>query len=233
MPLVPFEAAARRAAVFAVLVLAAACTTAPAPRQAALPIDVDPLVAVRAQRSLELLASFLAGTWNTVAQPVGQGDSTPFRLRIARIWPERAGEYWFYEEYVDPATERPLRQRVFRLVRDDVILHALMYRLPGDPVAFAGEWRKARPMASLDPTALREVQGCRVFWQPQLETYFAGGTEGKACAGDRPGIVNEHSEYYLGSSSMRSWIQGFDAAGNQVEGPTGPSEFRKTSEKLQ
>ena len=220
------------------MLLAAACAAPPASTpgtatRAAFPA-VDPLDAVRAQRSLELLSYYLVGTWDTVVQPANQGDSTPMRLRIARLWPERSGEYWFYAEYVDPSDERRLlRQRIFRFVREESTLRALMYRLPGDPARYAGEWRKERPFASLDPASLTESQGCRSLWQPQLETYFAGGTEGTACHGDGPQAVNEHSEFYLGSTSMRSWIQGLDSAGKQVEGPTGPSEFRKTSQRLQ
>jgi hypothetical protein len=198
-----------------------------------MPLDVDPLVAVRAQRSLELLATYLVGTWSTVEQPAGQGDSTPMRLRFARIWPERPGEYWFYEEYVAAGDDRTvLRQRVFQLVREDTILRAVMYRLPGGAGAYAGEWRRPKPFDSLRPSSLLEARGCSVVWQSQIETYFAGGTPEKTCRGEDPKAAYEHSEYYLGSNSLRAWIQGLDAAGNRVSGLTGPSEFRKISEKL-
>jgi CpeT/CpcT family (DUF1001). len=135
---------------------------------------------------------------------------------------------------VDPADDRRLiRQRILRFVLDGNTIRSIMYRLPGDPARYAGEWRQARPFASLDPASLVEAPGCRASWQPQLEAYFAAGTDGTACRGEAPQAVNEHSEFYLGSTSMRSWVEGLDAAGKHVEGPTGPSEFRKNSEKLQ
>lgn len=154
------------------------------------------------------------------------------RLHIARIWPERGGEFWFYEEYANPSDGKVLRQRIMQLVRSGSTLHGLMYRLPGSPASYAGEWRKEHPFASLGPAGLHEDEGCRTLWMQQLETYFAGGMEGKRCQGDRPEIVNEHSEFYMGSSSIRSWIRGLDAAGKQVEGLSNPSEFRKISAKL-
>ena len=106
-----------------------------------------------------------------------------------------------------------------------------MYRLPGNPLAYAGEWSKARPFESLKAGALRETEGCRSEWMLQFEVYFSAGTEGNACLGDRPEVRNEHSEFSLGPGTLRTWITGLDASGNQIEGLSGPSEFRKTSGK--
>ena len=219
--------------VLATLLAAACAAPSPPAAEAKLPMDVDPLVAVRAQRYLELLATYLPGRWDTVEQPANQGDSTPMRVRYVKIWPERAGERWFYEEYVDRGDDQKvLRQRIFRLVREDTNIRAVMYRLPGNAAAYVGEWRKTRPFAGLSPANLQEARGCSVVWQPQLETYFAGGTPDPACRGENPQAASEHAEYYLGSTSMRAWIFEVDPSGKRVAGLTGPSEFRKISEKL-
>jgi CpeT/CpcT family (DUF1001). len=202
------------------------------PRQSK-PGDVDPLDAVRAQRSLEALVYYMVGTWDTVPQEEDQGVSVPMRLHIARLWPERKDEYWYYFEYSDPADGRVTRQRIFRLLSDNVDIHSIMYRLPGDPASYAGEWRKPRPFASVDPSSLREIEGCRALWQRQMEFIYAAGTEGDACPGDRPEIRDEHSDFYVTNTSIRTWIRGLDASGRQIEGNAGPSEFRKTSDKLQ
>jgi hypothetical protein len=192
----------------------------------------DPVAAVRAQRDLEILAAFLEGTWDTVPQAEKQGVSIPMRLRFARLWPERSGEYWFYAEYVNPADERQvLRQRIFRWTRDGERIESLLYRLPGDAASFAGEWRKARPFERVDPAGLREAEGCRSLWTRQMESVYAGGTLGNGCRGDRPEVRHEHSDFYVSSTSIRGWIRGLDASGKQVEGPIGPSEFRKTAQK--
>ena len=49
----------------------------------------------------------------------------------------------------------------------------------------------------------------------QMESLFAAGTEGKACAGDRRETVDEHTDWYLASSSIRTWIRGLDASGKR------------------
>src|SRR5258707_1115738 len=162
----------------------------------------------------------------------GQGDSTPIRLRFSRLWPERAGEYWMYAEYVKPEDDRQaLRQRIFRFQREGARIFAGLYRVPGDPAASVGEWRKDRPFAGVNPPSLEEIAGCRTVWVKQMESLFAAGTEGKRCPGDRPQTIDEHSDFYLASSSIRSWVRGLDASGKQVEGPSGPSEFRKIAAK--
>ncbi len=203
-----------------------------APRQAR-PGDVDPLDAVRAQRGLEALVYYLVGTWDTVPQEEDQGVSVPMRLRIARLWPERTGEYWYYFEYANPQDGQVTRQRIFQLKSDGVDIHSVMYRLPRDPAGYAGEWRKPQPFASVDPASLREIEGCRSLWQRQMEFIYSAGTEGDACPGDRAEVRDEHSDFYVTNTSIRTWIRGLDASGRQIEGAAGPSEFRKTSGKLQ
>lgn len=211
--------------------LLTACAAAPVQKSAAM-ADVDPLAATLAQRDLELLMTYLEGTWETIAQPAGQGDSTPMRLRMARLWPEKAGEYWIYAEYVKADDDRQaLRQRIFGFKREGTRIVGRLYRVPGSAAAALGEWRKDRPFAGVDSASLREMPGCQTFWVKQMESLFAAGTEGKSCRGDRPEVVDEHSDFYLASSSMRTWIQGLDASGKQAEGPTGPSEFRKIAQK--
>jgi CpeT/CpcT family (DUF1001) len=227
----------KEVAAFVSVLLLGACTTIPAPAPA--PVvssasdSVDPLDAVRAQRGLGLLAYYLVGTWDTIPQKEGYGDSIPMRMRIARLWPERADRYWFYVENVNPADERQvMRQRILQFVSDGTTIHALMYRLPGNAAEYAGEWRKEHPFAAVNPESLREIQGCRSGWFKVMDVSFAGGTEGDACPGDRPEVSNEHWDYTLSSSEWRTWIRGLDSAGNQVDGPTGPSEFRKVSTEL-
>jgi hypothetical protein len=211
--------------------LLAACAVDPVQKAAPAP-GVDPLAAHLAQRDLELLMTYLEGTWETIAQPAGQGDSTPMRLRIARLWPERAGEYWLYAEYVNAGDDRQVvRQRIFGFKRVDARIVGELYRVPGDAAAAVGEWRKERPFAGVNPASLKPIAGCRIVWVKQMESLFAAGTEGKTCGGDRPETVDEHTDFYLASSSIRTWIRGLDASGKQVEGPSGPSEFRKTALK--
>jgi len=224
----------KKGSAIACMLLLAACATAPAPAPApgAVPTSADTLDVLQAREGLERLVSYLVGTWNSIPQKEGYGDSAPMRLRIARIWPERADGYWLYWEYANPADDRRVtRQRIVHFVGEGSTIRALMYRLPENPASYAGEWSKERPFASVGPDSLSELQGCAAVWDRPFEIYFASGTPGDACPGDRPEIRNEHSEFFLGPSSMRSWITGVDSAGKRVYGPSGPSEFRKSLQK--
>jgi hypothetical protein len=218
----------------AVLVLVLAACAAPEVAKVSAPLPaVDPLDAVRAQRDLELLMTYLQGTWETIPQPSGEGDSTPMRLRFARLWPERDGEYWLYAEYVKTGDEsRALRQRIFGFKREGAVIVGRSYRVPGDSASSVGEWRKERPFAGSSPASLSEIEGCRAVWVKQAESLFAAGTTGSSCRGDLPEVRDEHSDFYLGSTSLRSWIRGLDPSGKQVTGPSGPSEFRKIDRNL-
>ena len=212
--------------------LLAACAAPPVAQKAAPLPAVDPLAATLAQRDIELLMVYLEGTWETIPQPEGQGDSTPMKLRVARLWPERTGDYWLYAEYVKADDDRQaIRQRIFGFKREDARIVGRLYRVPGDAAAAVGEWRKERPFAGVNPAGLTEIEGCRMLWVKQMESLFAAGTEGSSCRGDRPDVVDEHSDFYLASSSIRTWVRGLDASGKHVEGPSGPSEFRKVALK--
>jgi hypothetical protein len=187
---------------------------------------------IKAQRALELLAYFLEGTFDTIEQPAGYGgDSTPVRLRIARIWAHRDGEYWFYAEYASPTDDsRVIRRRIMRGARVGTSLYTYDYAVPGDAKAAVGEWRKHAPFASVDPSSLAPLPGCRTLWIVQHDALMAGGTEGNGCRGDGPEGTHEHVDWYLGSNFTRHWIQQLDPSGRQVAGLSGPSEFRKVAQ---
>lgn len=208
----------------AAALLLAACASAPAP---------DPFPPERrtpaVQRQLELMSSFITGTFETIAQAKGEGDLTPVKLRIARLWPERPGEFWYYLEHAKAGSEdQPYLQRIVRMGEAGGEMLEVEYRLPVDGKQLAGEWRKPRPLEGIDPASLREIPGCRARLDTQQLTLFAGGTIGKDCRAHVPDGAYEVSDFYLTSSSLRAWDRGYDAAGKVVWGSAaGPLEFRR------
>jgi hypothetical protein len=181
-------------------------------------------------RDVELLASFLVGTWESVAQAPGAGDSTPVRMRSVRFWMERAGEFWVYSEYEKPSDSgRPYRQRIYRLGEAGGVLTTLVYEIPGEAQRFAGEWRKAKPFEEFSPQGLHERGGCRILWVRQVIMY-SGGTLGKQCPGSALGAAYETEEFLLTSATLRTWQRGFDSNGTQVSGSMdGPLDLRRLS----
>lgn len=185
-----------------------------------------------ADRNLQVLVSFLEGRFDSIVQPAGEGDSTPTTVRHARVWPERTGELWLYAEYAKPGDDdHPYRQRLYRFGRIGEEFVGITYKLPGDPRRYAGDTRKSRPLAAVDPTRLEERTGCRLIFIPSHMAIFSGGTLGKECLGEKPEVRYETSEFSLTSSSLRTWDRGFDASGTMVQGaPAGPLEMRKHAE---
>ena len=183
------------------------------------------------QRQLELLSSFFTGTFESIKQGTGEGDSTPVKLRVARLWPERAGEFWYYLEYAKVGAEdKPYLQRIVRTGEVDGQMLEAEYRLPGDGKQFVGAWKQARPLEGIDPASLREIPGCRMQLAMQHMTLFNGGTVGKECRGRVPEGAYEISDFFLSSSSLRAWDRGYDSTGKQVWGSqAGPVEFRRTA----
>ena len=147
-------------------------------------------------------------------------------MRMAEFWKGRANEHWIYVEYVKPTDDgHPVRQRIYRFSESGGTITGTVYAAPRHS---AGEWRKARPFEGQTPADLKELENCRVIFVRQHEALFAGGTDGKACRGDRPDVAYERSEWYLSSSSVRNLEQGYDAAGRHTAGEARPWEFRKT-----
>lgn len=177
---------------------------------------------------MSLLVRFLTGTFEAIAQDERLGASSSDKLRQAPFWKDSTGEFWMYAEYAHAGEEeRPFRQRIYRFTESQGLITATIFELPGKPAVFVGEWRKEAPFAGFKPSQLRERPGCAIVFQPQMEVLFNGGRKGEACRGEFPGAHHEHAEFYVSSSSIRTYEDGRDAAGKHLSGPDGPSEFRK------
>jgi CpeT protein len=185
-------------------------------------------------RMIELMGSFVTGSFDSIPQGRGEGDSTLVKLHTVRLWPERQGEFWFYSEFARVGSENaPFLQRIFRMGEADGDILEIHYEVPGDGKQLVGEWRKPAPMQGIDPATLKERPGCRMHLSYGHLTLYNGGTIGKECAGRVPGVAYEVSDFFLTSSSIRLWDRGYDASGKVVWGnPDGPLEFRKMSQAL-
>ena len=184
------------------------------------------------QRHLELLTSFYPGTYDTIEQPKGEGDNDPVKLRIARVWPDRKGEYWYYEEYAKTSSlDKPYLQRLVRAGEQKGQMMTAEYELP-EPAKVAGGWRNpAVAFAGINPATLQEYPGCRQLMSMQHMTLFNGGTIGTECHAHVPPGAHLISDFFLSSSSRRLWDRGYDKAGNVVWGSaSGALETRRMSQ---
>jgi hypothetical protein len=165
------------------LLILSACAAAPPPEV----FNPTPL----GQRELALIMSFMSGTYDSIAQDKGPGPGT--RMRIAPFWKEREkqGEYWLYVEHTKVESDaKPFRQRIYRFTESSAAFTGAVYKLPGPPERFVGEWRKAAPFAEYRPAQLREYEGCRLK-VGQMTMLFLGAHRGEKLprgAGLAPGV---------------------------------------------
>lgn len=167
---------------------------------------------------LDLLATWLAGSFASTAQAAASDEYLDIRLRMAPIWTDRVDGRWLYvEQAVADYRDRPYRQRVYRL-REVApgLFESEVYTLP-DPESAVGAWRAATPLADLGPSELEPRIGCSILMRRQGDA-FIGGTLGRLCPSERRGADHATSEVRITADGMVSWDRGFAGDGSQVWG---------------
>jgi len=179
----------------------------------------------------QTLADWMTGSFSSATQAAADSSYFDIRLEMARIWTERGDGYWFYvEQAVAGNTDRPYRQRVYRVAHvEDDLFRSEVFLLP-DPDCHVGEWRKEEPLHGLSPDDLEVRSGCTVFLRLDVWGRFAGGTVGRGCTSALRGAAYATSEVVVGPGRIESWDRGLDESGRQVWGAeTGPYIFIRHS----
>jgi len=192
----------------------AATAAAPAPVAA-------PAAAGGAADDLDLLVSWMTGSFSSAEQAASDTNYYDIRLEMVRVWPRRTDGRWLYvEQAVAGHEEKPYRQRVYRVTAEaGGVFSSAVFAL-SDPLRFAGEWKKPEPLAALSPDSLEVREGCAVILRRVSEAAFAGSTVDKQCTSDLRGASYAISQVRVTSEGLVTWDRGFDAEGNQVWGST-------------
>lgn len=185
-------------------------------------------------KDMKLLKSRMTGNFNSEAQ--SQKDTNFFNIRLIMkpIWTERTDGFWLYIEQASVKNlEKPYRQRVYHVFRQDKsTVVSQVYEL-SDPKLYVGDWKKENPLQELKPEALLSKDGCAIYLKKNKTGNFVGSTPGKECPSSLKGAKYATSEVVIMESQILSWDRGFDAADKQVWGSTeGAYEFQKQSESL-
>jgi hypothetical protein len=178
---------------------------------------------------LELLASWMTGSFSSAEQAAADSSYFDIRLHTARIWAEREDGVWLYvEQSLATQEHRPYRQRVYRLERVAAdTLSSTGYMLPGE-TRFVGAWRSPLALSALDPDSLEGRDGCTTFLTRVKPLAFRGGTRGDGCESMLRGAAYETAEATVTPDGLLTWDRGFDRAGAQVWGATsGGYVFRR------
>ena len=168
---------------------------------------------------LELLASWLTGSFTNAAQALADLELAAVDLRLAPIWEDRADGPWRYlEQAVPEFPDSPYRQRVLRLDEPTPgLLEIEIWTLP-EPADAVGAWRLAEPLAGLAPGELTPRPGCSILARRRGEV-FEGSTIGTLCPSRLRGASWASSEIAVTADGLVSWDRGFADDGRQVWGP--------------
>lgn len=173
---------------------------------------------------LMLLADRLTGSFSSAEQAMQSPDEFfDIRLEAVRIWDDRDDAIWLYvEQATADATDRPYRQRIYRLTREGGAMYrSAVFELPGNAMSFAGMHQTPDAFDPYYPGDLTERDGCDILLQLDADGLFAGSTEGDACASRLPNASFATSVVHVADDRFASWDRGYNDDGEQVWG----SEF--------
>jgi hypothetical protein len=165
----------------------------------------------------------MTGSFSSVEQHRADPDNyRDIRLGMVPIWRDRSDGPWLYVEQAAAASlDRPYRQRVYHLVAESGgAIHSVVYKLPGNPIRYAGAWKETEPLADLGRDDLTILQGCDMVLTRRKDGAFVGRTVGKRCSNTWGGASYATSEATITEEELTSWDRGYDADGRQVWGAT-------------
>lgn len=168
---------------------------------------------------LKNLAKTMSGTFSSLEQ--SKADSSIFHilLHMTPIWGKNIDGFWFYvEQAMASATDKPYRQRVYHLyIQDAETIVSKVYEIK-DPKEFAGAWSDITKLAKLSKEILIDRQGCSIFLHKTSEGNYTGSTPFKECLSTLRGATYATSEVTIYNDKMISWDRGWDKDDNQVWG---------------
>lgn len=176
-------------------------------------------------------AERITGKFSNREQAEANHAFSDVRVMITPIWLHRVGAHWFYvEQWLAGASDRPYRQRVYRLTEPEPGAFAIeVYALP-DPTKWIGAWKEPDRFSDIQPRDLGARDGCAIVVHRDTAGDFSGSTEDDWCGTEIPGAAYATSQMRVAADGMETWDRAFDGSGTQVWGATaGPYQFRRVS----
>ncbi len=140
-------------------------------------------------------------------------------LHVAQIWPRSEDGYWLYvEQAIAAALNKPYRQRIYHLYRqDDITIVSKVFEMDS-PQRFAGAFNNTELLNGLTKDSLNDRQGCAIYLRKDKSGNFFGATPGKNCLSSLSGAAYATSEVAIYEDKLVSWDRGWDKQNKQVWG---------------
>jgi CpeT protein len=153
-------------------------------------------------------------------------------LHMAHIWQRSEDGYWLYvEQAVASSLNKPYRQRIYHLYKqDDITLVSKVFEMDS-PLRFAGAHNDPELLKGLTKDSLIDRQGCAIYLRKDKNGNFSGATPGKNCLSSLRGAAYATSEVVIYEDKLVSWDRGWDKQSKQVWGAEkGGYQFVKQKE---
>jgi len=170
-------------------------------------------------KDLKNLSKIMFGSFSSLEQ--SKADSAVFNisLHMTPIWKNNKDGYWFYvEQAMASAPDKPYRQRVYHLFMQDVeTIVSKVYEIQGTK-DFVGAWSNETILSKLTKDILIDRQGCSIYLHKDTDGNFSGSTPFKECLSTLRGATYATSEVTIYKDKMISWDRGWDKDDKQVWG---------------
>lgn len=175
-------------------------------------------VCAQRTRSLETLATTMAGSYSSAEQAAVDTSYSDSQLEMVRIWPKRKDGAWLYVEQAAAKDKHtPYRQGVYHVLEvNDSTFTIEMLTITGGP-AFYGAYKDPLLLEKLSADSLAMLEGCTITLR-RMGASYAGSTNGSNCSNALGNATYATSELTIMSRRFVSWDRGYNAAGEQVWG---------------
>jgi len=176
------------------------------------------LLCAQRTRSLETLATTMAGSYTSAEQAAEDTSYFNIELEMVRIWPKRKDGAWLYVEQATAKDKgKPYRQRVYHLqeVNDSTFTSDILSIKGGS--TFYGAYNDPSLLENLNADSLDMLEGCTITLR-RVGANYAGSTNGRSCSNAWGKATYATSEVTIMSGRLVSWDRGYNDAGEQVWG---------------
>jgi CpeT protein len=169
--------------------------------------------------SLELLAQYMEGNFDSRAQAKQDTNFLDITLKMSRIWEDEPNVVWLYvEQAASNSLNKPYRQRIYQLVELAEGKYAShVFEIP-NAERYVGANKKPKLLEDLSISDLIMLDGCQIGLH-FAKGAFRGATEGK-CPNNWSGASIATSQVEIYKDKLISWDRGWTEDGKQVWGST-------------
>lgn len=170
-------------------------------------------------KDLDKLASMMTGSFSSEKQSVTDSAYVHITLTMTPVMKKNTDGYWLYvEQAMASAADKPYRQRVYHLYRqDDTTLVSKVYELK-NPQQYTGGAENPDKLGVITQDSLVDRQGCNIYLHKTGKKTYEGSTPGKECLSTLRGATYATSEVVITPKKMVSWDRGWNREDKQVWG---------------